>query len=145
MRFDGLEELKQELRNLPDALKGEGRHIVEGVANRAAADVKAEYGNHRDSGNLQDGVIVTHFERGRFSAGAIVKSSAPHAWLFDNGSAARHYFTVRGKRHDTGKMWGRTAPTHVFVRTMMRVRESMWEQFTELLERHGLRVSGRAA
>lgn len=142
--FDGLAELKAELRNLPSELTGEASHIVEGAANGAASDVSAEYAKHRVSGDLVRGVRVTHFDGGQFSAGAIVKSSAPHAWLFDNGSAARHYYTVNGKRHPTGAMWGRTAPTHVFVRTMVKARRLMYEALKAVLVRKGFSVSGDA-
>jgi hypothetical protein len=140
-QFDGLEELKAELRNLPAALTAEASDIVERRANNAADDIRSIYRQHRVSGRLADGVIVTHFDRGRFSAGAIVKSTSPIAWLFDNGSQARHW--ASGK--STGTMWGKTPPTHVFVHTMIRTRRAMWGDLADLLERHGLAVSGIAA
>jgi hypothetical protein len=137
--FDGLDELKEALRNMPSELTGEASHDVEGAANGAAAILKSEY--HRVSGKLRDGVDVT-FTRDQFSTGAIVKSKSPIAWLYDNGSQARHYTTASGAQHATGAMWGKTPPTHVFVRTMIAKRRAMYEALKALLTRHGLLVSG---
>lgn len=136
--FNGLAELKAALLHLPADLTGEATHLVDGIANGAAADLKAAYPER--TGHLRAGVSVTHVDRGTFSAGAIVKSTAPHAWLFDNGSQARHYITKNGKTHVTGAM----PPTHVFVKTLVEARRRMWEQLRGLLERHGLVVSGDA-
>jgi hypothetical protein len=138
LRFDGLEELRAAFRNLPAELTGEAAHIIEGEANAAATEIKRGY--HVRTGHLRDHLTVTHFEKGRFSAGAIVKNTAPHAWLYDNGSQARHW--ASGK--STGAMWGRTPPTHLFVRTMIKHRRVMWGKLKELLVRHGLVVSGDA-
>jgi hypothetical protein len=140
VRWSGLNELRAALRNLPEELTAEAGHIVEGAANGAAVDIKRDYAKHRRTGDLQDGLTVTHFEKGKFSAGAIVKNTAKHAWLFDNGSQARHYITKRGKKHATGAM----PPSHIFVRGAIRARRKMYEQLKALLERKGLVVTGDA-
>ena len=118
MKWDGLAEFYDQLRNMPEALTGEAAHITEGVANAAVLDIKSAY-PVGPTGNLRDGVYVTHWTRGhQFSVGAIVTSSAPHAWLYENGSAARHYYTeATGAKHETGAMRRNT-----FVRTMMEHR-----------------------
>lgn len=139
--FEGLAELKEAFRNLPFELTGEASHDVEAAANGAAAIIKAEY--HKVSGKLRDGVEVAT-ANGQFSAGAIVKSKAKIAWLYDNGSQARHYTTASGAQHATGAMWGKTPPTHIFVRTMIAKRRAMYERLKALLTRHGLLVSGDA-
>jgi hypothetical protein len=140
LQWSGLEELRAELRRLPEELTGEASNIVEGAANAAAADAKQGYGKHRVTGHLQDGVIVTHFDKGRFSAGAIVKNTAKHAWIFENGTQARHYITVNGKRHVTGAM----PAFRVFIPAMQRRRRSMYQRLKDLLVRKGLSVSGDA-
>lgn len=151
MVFTGLAELKAALRNLPAELAGEASHLIEGAANAAAADIKAQYHvrttnlnstSLKAPGGLRDGVVVTHFDKGKFHPGAIVKSTAPHAWLYDNGSQARHYITAGGTPHETGAMWGRTAPTHVFVRALIKNRHRMYQQLKDLLVRKGLVVTG---
>jgi len=134
MKWDGLKELYEQLENLPADLTGEAAHIVEGVANAAAYEVRSAYGEHRHSGNLRDSVFVTNFDKGRYSAGAQVKATAHHAWLFENGSAARAYYTHNGVRHETGAM----PAAHVFIPIMMKHRREMYGQFAALLERHGL-------
>jgi len=138
--FSGLDELRAQLRTLPADLTGEASHLVEGAGNGAAADVKAVYGAHRVTGDLVDSVTVAPRSAGQFGAAMIVKVHDPIAWLFDNGSQARHW--ISGK--STGTMWGRTPPTHVFVGTMIRARRTMYEQLKALLVRHGLAVSGDA-
>lgn len=142
LRFDGMAELRAQLRNLPAELTVEAGRIVESTANAVAVEVRTQYGRHRVTGDLQDGVGVTHSENGKWSAGAIVKSRSPLAWLFDNGSQARHYFSRNGVKHETGKMWGRVPPTHVFARAAGRARRRMNAAFIAMLERHGLRVTG---
>lgn len=138
IRWEGLSELREALRSLPNDLKAEASHIVEGAANSAAVDVKASYAAHVLTGDLINHLTVTHFEANRFSAGAIVKNTAKHAWLFENGSEARHYITVRGKTHLTGKM----PAAHTFIRAMISNRRRMYDQLGDLLTRHGLQVSG---
>lgn len=136
--FDGLEQLRAELRQLPAALAGEAGHLVQGEANAAAVAIRTIYGAHRVTGNLQEGVEVEASTAGQFGVVYVVRSKAPHAWLFDNGSQARHW--AEGK--STGAMWGKTPPTHAFVRTMIAGRRRMYDLLGALLARVGLRVSG---
>lgn len=138
--FEGLAELRAALRNLPATLTGEAAHIVEGAANDAAAAIKAGYGVQ--SGDLRDHLTVTHLNIGQFGVAIQVKNTARHAWLYDNGSEARHYIEKSGAEHQTGKMWGRRPPTHLFVRTAIRERRRMNEQLKDMVERNGLTVSG---
>jgi hypothetical protein len=135
-QFEGLAELRQALRNLPDELTAEASRIVEGAANGAVADIGTVYAEHRRSGNLAKGLRVTHFEGGKFSAGAIVKNTSPHASWFDAGTQTRQ--TKIGA--DRGAM----PPTWTFVRGITRARRLMWTQLKELLVRKGLLVSGDA-
>jgi hypothetical protein len=138
--FTGLEELRQALRTLPDDLANEAGVIVQQHAHTAAAAVQAAYAQHRDSGELADGVVVEQADAGRFGVGMVVRSKAKHAWLFDNGSQARH----QQSGDSTGVMWGAKGaepPTHVFVKTMMAFRRSMYVELANLLRTHGLIVS----
>lgn len=135
--FSGLDELRAALRALPADLTGEAGHIIEGEANGAAVAIRTGYGAHRRSGNLQDHVTVTQRPAGQFGAAAVVKSAARHAWLFENGSQARHT--------EIGANRGSMPPGHVFVPAMIRARRVMYEKLAGLLERHGLRVSGHAS
>lgn len=138
LTFDGLAELRRELKNLPQEMTGEARHEVEAAANGAASEIKRGY--PAISGRLRDGVIVTHLDPGPFGAGAEVKNTAPHAWLYDNGSQARHW--ISGK--STGRMWGHTRPTHHFVRNAIKARKRMYERLKAMIARKGFVVSGDA-
>lgn len=132
--FEGLDDVRTALRNLPSELTGEASHIVEGNANGAAATVKAHYA--RVSGTLVDGVSVETV-RGQFSTGAIVKSKAPHAWMYENGTQVRH--TDKGANR--GAM-PPAPPGRAFIPAIIRARRRMYEQLADLVRRKGLVVTG---
>jgi hypothetical protein len=144
--FSGLDELLAELRALPADLALEATPLVFDAGNGVADTVRAVYEAHAITQHLADSVSVGAMQTGTYGAGVIVRVNDPIAWLFDNGSQARHYMTVRGAEHATGVMWGGTTPpTHVFAGTMARGRRAMYGQFKDLLVSHGLAVSGDAA
>lgn len=136
--FRGLEELKAELRALPAELASEAGNVVEGTAIEASATVHAEYERHRVTGELADSLKVLHVSAGQFGAAYVVKATSKIAWLFDNGSQARHWLSGKS----TGAMWGKTPPTHVFVKTMTRARTKMYQTLKGVVERKGLVVTG---
>jgi len=134
--FEGLAELKEALRQLPTELTAEASHIVEGNANAAAATIKQNYA--RKSGTLVDGVGVETL-REQFATGAVVKSKAKHAFMYENGTQVRH----------TDKGWNRGAmppapPGRAFIPVIIRARRRMYEQLADLLKRKGLVVTGSA-
>jgi hypothetical protein len=133
--FDGLEQLKADLRNLPADLTVEGGHVVEARGNSAAQTIKAGYPDR--TGDLRDHLTVTH-DQSRFGARSVVSNTSKAAVFFERGSEARHYITKHGVRHETGKM----PPNHLFTQTMARERRLMYEQLGDLLTRHGLTVTG---
>lgn len=137
LRFDGLEELRAELRRLPVDLTAEASHIVEATANAAAVEIRSGYAAHVVTGQLQGGVVVTHADAGKYSAGAIVKNTAPHAVIFEHGTRARHT--------DRGVNRGAMPAGNVFIPAIVKARRRMYEQLRALLERHGLIVTGEAA
>lgn len=134
--FDGMDELKRQLRQMPKDLTGEASEIVVKSANDAAEELRANYPDV--TGNLRKGVKVSTEAVGQFGAGAVVKNTSPHAWLYDRGSQARHW--VSGK--STGKMWGKTHPRHLFVRTAIKHRRKMYSKLKALLVSKGLIVTG---
>lgn len=138
MTWEGMAELRAALRRLPDDLAGEAGHIVEAAANAAAAEVRQGYqarlkGHGRQPGRLVGGVSVSRFEAGRAAAAAVLKSDAPHAWMFEHGTQARHT--------DLGANRGAMPPAHVFVPAAMRVRARMYEELAALVRRAGLEVT----
>lgn len=144
--INGIHELKIALANLPAELKGESTQIVLDAAYAAADDIRNQYhvgpGNNKGykGGNLRKGVKVVVKEIGALAVAAQVRSTAFHAWLYEHGSVARHYVTKRGKRHNTGAMWGKTPPVPVFIPTMIRHRRAMYAKLAALIQSHGLTV-----
>lgn len=129
--IEGLEALKAELRALPQDLTGEASHIIEGKGNAAVLEIRRRY--PVVSGKLRDRVTV-EFSREAVSAGAKVESRAPHAYMFEYGTEARH--TALGLNR------GRMPPSHVFGQEMGQIRREMYGDLRDLLERYGLRVTG---
>jgi hypothetical protein len=140
LTLTGVAELRAALQALPAELAGEAGHLVEAAANGAALEVRRAYGAHRVTGNLQEHVLVNTRAAGPLGVNYQVKSSARHAWLFEYGTQARHYVTVKGRRHVTGRM----PPANLFVPIAIRARRAMAATLVDLLERHGLTVTGTA-
>jgi hypothetical protein len=139
--YEGLEELKAELRALAKALAGEATGIAMNSASRAKAVVGAVYDKHRHKGNLARGLSMNVRAIGPFGTAVEVKNSASHAGWFDKGTQARHFNGA-----NRGAMWGKTPtpPTHAFVKTMIVERRKMYEKLAAMLRRQGLQVSGDA-
>lgn len=134
VRWEGLEELREELKHLPQDLADDASDIVVGAAQAAVNEIVDAYPER--TGNLRRHVYVALRAAGRFSAAAIVKNTAKHAWLFENGSQARH--TALGANR------GAMPAGHVFLPIVIRWRRIMYEQLKSLLVRHGAVVSGDA-
>jgi len=158
LQWDGLKEFEEEFGKIPETLTTEAAPIVKRNATNAAADVRAAYPVRTTGltptarrrkpwyppGLLKGRVFVSTLGAVRGSLGVVVKSNDPIAWLFDNGSQARHYVTRGGATHNTGEMWGPTPPTHLFVRTMIQHRRVMYGELKDLLVKHGFVVTGDA-
>lgn len=139
VQWQGLAEFQAVLRNLPDALAREARNIGESAANAAAVDIRTAYGAHRRKGKLQESVRVTEHQVA-FGFRYTVRVTAPHAHFVEFGTAARHYVTEGGVRHETGA----ARAFHVFlprIRKWQRVKD---ENLIAMMERHGLIVTGHA-
>lgn len=137
--FTGLDELKEALRSLPADLAEDAASYVEAAAYSAERDVRQVYEAHKHSGNLAAHLSITT-ETSAYGANARIKNTAFHAWMFENGTQARHWKSGKG----TGAMWGKTSqpPTHVFVRAMITHRKQMYDRLRAVLERQGLAVTG---
>lgn len=134
LEFAGLKELREALRQLPHELKAEAQSIVMDAANGAGTDIKAAYDRHTKTGNLSKGVQVRPSEVSTFGAGAIVVSRAKHAWMFENGTQARH--TAIGANR------GAMPPGHVFIPVVVKRRKQMYVELMEVIRKQGLQVTG---
>lgn len=132
-RFEGLEELRASLRKLPKDLRDDAEVIVLKAANSAANDIRVGYGQHRITGELQDKVEVVQLQGAAF-AGAIVQNKSKLAFIFENGTQARH--TKLG--YNRGAM----PPGRVFVPAMIRWRRTMYDNIRQMMRMAGLTVTG---
>lgn len=144
VQWDGLEELKAWLRTLPQALAADANAIVEAHARMAQQQVQAGYPDV--SGNLIGGVRVTWHAQARYGAGAIVKSAAKHAWIYEHGTGARTYTGTdkRGRVFDNAPrgVMPPAPPSRQAIPKFIYWRARMYAQLAAMMERHGLQVSG---
>lgn len=134
LKFEGLDELRKQLQNLPGELTSEASNEVQGAANGAASEMKRSYPVHE--GKLRDGVSVQPVNAGRFGAGVIVKNTAKHAVIFENGTQVR--------QNRAGANRGAMPPGHVFVPAAIRARRLMYERLKAMVARAGFRVTSDA-
>lgn len=134
LKWQGLAELRDELGKLPDEVVAEAREITRATTELAKGEIVGQYEAHRVTGNLAKGVIVSPWNKGQDAPGYKIKSTAPHAWLFENGSQARH--------NSIGANRGPMPAANVFVPTVIKRRREMYEQLKAMIARKGLRVSG---
>lgn len=136
-RFEikGRDQFLADLRALPETLHAEGKHMVEGSANGAGATIKAGYSDHRVTGNLAAHVKV-EIEEFKAAIIAEVKSTAPHAFIFEHGTRVRK----TKKNANRGAMWTRKPKPNIFVPAMVRARTLLTNDLIGLLERAGLVV-----
>lgn len=130
--WEGLDELRAALRQLPSDLAAEATGIVIAHAEGAAQEIEGAYPAR--TGNLRNGMDVIRSAAGRFGVGALVRNRAKHAWIFENGTQARHT--------SLGASRGSMPPGHVFIPRIIRWRARMYDALRAMLERHGLAVSG---
>lgn len=130
--IEGLDELRQALRSLPARLREEAGRIVVKRAESAKQQAVATYEAHARTGNLARGVTITH-DYSQYGQVAIVRSRAKHAWMFENGTQARHT--------GLGANRGAMPPAHAFIPAMVRERRAMNDELIEIVRREGLQVS----
>ncbi|HEV8211052.1 MAG TPA: hypothetical protein VGP77_13050 [Vicinamibacterales bacterium] len=128
------EALKAGLRTLPADLADEASAIVDNEAELAKSEIVQRY--PRRTGKLREKVFVRTMALGRFGAGVQVVNSSKLAFIFENGTQARH--TKLGANR------GAMPPGHVFVPAIVRHRRAMYDKLKALLVKHGLLVSGDA-
>lgn len=132
--WNGLDEYLAELRRLPEDCTGEAGKFIQAETNAAYVEIAAVYEAHRFTGTMRRLLkLLPITSGGALTAGIQLRSGSPLAWLFDNGSQARHW--VSGK--STGKMWGKTPPTHIFARTVGKARRTLAAEFRAMLLRRG--------
>jgi hypothetical protein len=140
--IEGMAEYLAILRNLPAELAEEAGAIVVSTAEDAKKDAFDLYpepsAESRKKGvkSLREGLAVQTTRAGRYGAGARLVNRSPHAWLYENGTAARQ--TALG--YNRGAM----PATAVFIPAAIRRRRAMYEQLAAMVRGYGLEVSANA-
>lgn len=129
--IEGLDELREELKRLPYGLVASAAGKVSARARSATERVRAGYPAR--TGDLRKRVSVS-IKVDKASVVATVKNTAPHAWMFENGTQARH--TAIGANR------GAMPPGHVFVPAVIKRRREMYDRLRGMMRGHGLKVVG---
>lgn len=141
--FEGMDAFLEALRALPGALRDEAATIVHDTATRAADEMQAAY-PEGPRGRLKRGVKVSLREGNEFGAGATVKNTSPHAFIFEQGTQARYVNTLPlGRAKNFGYRRGAMPPGRVFIPIAIRRRRAMYDALIEVVRRAGFEVTGR--
>jgi hypothetical protein len=137
--WDGLRELRAQLRELPAHLTNEASGIVNATVQAAYTEIYNAY-PEGETGNLRAGLTIgsgTMKASSRaLGANAVLYNNAKHAWIYDNGTGPR--------RSSTRTRLGSMRPMHTFVRAAIKHRRAMYGRLAFMLEREGLIVRGSA-
>lgn len=131
IEYTGLTELKAALRSLPADLARLGNVIVSAHTQAAYDSIRALY--PEVTGTLKQRMRID-IEQSAFGTIGRVRSTAPHAWLYENGSQTRQ--TALG--YNRGAM----PPNNVFIPEAIRKRRAMVQQLIQLVNDQGLQVTG---
>lgn len=134
IQWNGLSEFRDALSKMPEHLSEEAAGIVEASADGAARTIQANYPTG-PTGNLKRGVRVSR-ERNPAAVRSIVRSSAPHAFIFEKGTNVRR----TDKGYNRGRMPAASAG-QAAIPVFIRWRAQMVRQLIALLERAGFKVA----
>lgn len=131
--WDGLDAFEAKLEHLPETLVSEADTIVTTAAKQASSEVVANYPAR--TGTLRRRVIVTMAST-RHSVTAKVRSGAPHAHLFEKGTAVRHNRNGANR----GAM-PKPAESQAMIPRVIRLRKQMQQTLAAMLEREGFEIT----
>ena len=113
VQWTGLDSFLDELRLMPANLVDEAQDIMRESAEAAKADIAAAY--PQKSGALRRGLTLRP-ARGILLAGVELRQTAPHGWIYENGTTVRE---TKDKKN-RGQMKGRAVfepRAHAYRRT----------------------------
>ncbi len=153
LSLEGFNELRAALQSLPEDLANEARDIVSQTAQDARSEIQNGYpirttnlhpGPKRKSkwfppGNLKSRVTVLNNAGNRATTKSIVKSNAPHSWLFNEGWT-KGYNRSNSKGANRGRM-PKPTPDKAMIPKVIRLRARMVNQLVELVRRAGFEVN----
>lgn len=124
-------EFRALMRAMPEELREEGAEIVIAHAERSARSIIEQYPDH--TGNLKSHV-KTEIQRGAFGIRVTVKSTAKHAFIFEEGTKVRH------NKHGANR--GFMPAADIFIPVSIQKRHAMQDDLMALMQRKGLEVTG---
>lgn len=130
--IEGLDAFRAALRALPEDLAQEAGDLIIERTNIAAERIVAAY-PEGETGHLKGGVKFK-VERSRAGALGTVTNTAQHAWIFENGTQARHT--------KLGASRGAMPPGHVFVPIMQQERRKVNAGLKDIIKEQGLEAVG---
>jgi hypothetical protein len=131
LTWTGFDEFRAELKQLPDALAGEGGKLAVGRANGAASTIKSGYPVR--TGKLRDKLVVAE-SRTRLGTVIVVKNTSKYAKAFDQGH--------QGRKTALGASRGSMPANPLFSQTVARGKRALHQDLIALVTRHGFTVSG---
>lgn len=134
LTLHGIEEQRRAFRTLPRDLAQDSQPIVDSSAENVAAEIRAGY--PRKTGRLANGVHTAPASTTETAAQARVVNEAPHAFIYEHGTAARHDALGRNR--------GMMRPGNVFIPRMIRARRAMFDRIGTVMTRYGLTVRNNA-
>ncbi len=135
LTFEGINELRAGLQKLPQELTEKAARVVQATARQVGQEVQLNYPRGR-TGNLKAGVRVSIEGSTSVSAKGIVRSAAPHAHLYENGTSRRQTNSGANRgRMPQGPTESRVGPR------ASRARRRMYEQLIEIVQEAGLTVT----
>jgi len=96
LEIQGLDELKKLVAGFADACTDDGQQLADQAAMRAVEEVKAAYPQGPTS-NLKKGVRIVRVKGDGHRVLSIVKSTAPHAHLYEYGTRRQPARPVMGE------------------------------------------------
>lgn len=133
LTWQGMSEFRRDLRNLPEDLANEASVIILAHADDAQRQIQDAY-PEGPTGNLKSRVR-REINRTKFTTGAIIKSAARHAHLFEFGTRKR----TTDKGADRGSM-PQGQETQRMIPIAIRTRRRMVGAIITVLEKIGFEV-----
>ena len=138
LQWNGLDEFRDALRNLPEHLAAEAEDIVVAAATGAKLTIQTNY-PLGPTGNLKRGVQLSR-DRSPAQIKCVVSSRAPHAHIFEKGTDRR-----KNRRGANRGRMPRAPYGQAFIPAAIRARAVMTDQLVAMLRREGFLVERDAA
>ena len=147
LQWSGMDELRKTLATIPATMQPDVQALVLFHA-RGAENALRRWYPQGPTGNLRRGVRLESKPTGRgFGTAAVLVSKAPHAWIYENGTAPRQGRggNALGKRSRAdGKLANRgfSPAHHTFWNTVEPQGQRLYLDLVSLLTRRGFEVRG---